>query len=87
MGISLVQNLEELTAFLTESIEEIHFQAKAKATNGDEIELAACTGQKRGSKRCATTAGKGRLQISDSIPVSSAGNRHTLVTPVQLEHV
>lgn len=37
MEIPLVLNLGELTAFLTVTTEQIHFQAKAKAVNGDEI--------------------------------------------------
>lgn len=51
-----------------------------------KFELAACTAQKRGSKRCATTAGKERLQISDSIPALSPDIQHTLATSVRLQH-
>lgn len=37
MEVLLVLNLEELTVFITVTTEEIHFQAKAKAVNREEI--------------------------------------------------
>lgn len=37
MERALVLNLEELTAFLMVTTEQILFQAKAEAVNGDEI--------------------------------------------------
>lgn len=37
LEILLVLDLEGLTAFLTVTTEQIHFQAKAKAVNGGEI--------------------------------------------------
>lgn len=80
MQAPLVLGLVDLMAFLTVANQETHFQAKAKAVNGDGIPagcMHSLSERQPGAIRDATTAGKESLEILDpSLPCPQASNRH-----------
>lgn len=77
----LVLDLVNLTAFLTVADQQMHFQAKAKAVNGDGNPAGCmhCSNERQpGAVRDATSAGKESLKILEpSLPCPQASNMHT----------